>query len=282
MYARTYVAYASPHVHTRPYMDNELRSASQSMHDSSERSAYAPAAHDKPSRKIPKFPFVLVAVLLIVAAGGYSFWKFVLNKPTKILSPATSQVDTTPKVINDVPSAPATESYTSTALSVSFKYPKKWKVIEASGGIRVESPGFTYNAVGLGDIAGNFRLYLRQGARPIDGSYIGKGIAIKSSEKLVYSQPAIGQRTDTLISFFGSETFESFSFFMIVGNFQLNLGDSLGSDYGREPDTYIMAGGYSTPAAIDDMATNAVPLDYYATTTAYKQAVAIVASLQLK
>lgn len=262
-------------------MDDDLRQASQSMNDRSERSAYTPSTAKKP-RKSLKLPLILIATVVILSIAGLAVWKFVLNKPKPVTVNSTAKVDTTPKVATDVPVAPATEKYESTALDVSFKYPKTWKATEAAGGIRIESPEFTYRAVNLGDVKGNFRVYIRQGSRSIDGSYIGKGIAIKPSEKLVYTQPAIGQREDTLLSFFGSETFENFSFFMIAGNFQLNMGDTLGPDYGKEPDAYIIAGGYSTPAAIDDLATRPVTLEYYATTNAYKQAIAIIASLQLK
>lgn len=170
----------------------------------------------------------------------------------------------------------------SSALFIGFKYPKTWKVSEASGGIRIESPQFSYPAANLGTVTGLFRIYIRQGARTVDGKYIGDGLAIKPSEKLTYTQPAAGQRADTLISSFGSNSTSIFTFFLIAGNFQLNIGDTLGPNYGKEPDAVIVAGGYTTPTAADDLAMSSVALKYYATTNAYKQAMQIVASLQLK
>lgn len=250
------------------------------MNNSEDKPAYAPRPSKKPRKSI-KIPLMILGVLIVLAAAGFAGWNIFLNKP-KTTTVATAPIPETPKVLSDVPNATATETYNSTALSVSFKHPKTWKISEATGGIRIESPNFTYRSIGAGDIPGNFRVYIRQGSRSIDGAYIGKGIAIKSSQKLTYTQPAPGQRTDTLLSFFGDNAIDNFSFFLIAGNFQLNLGDILGPDYGKEPDTYIVAGGYSSTSAVDDLATIPVSTDYYATTNVYKQAVAIIASLQLK
>lgn len=261
-------------------MDEDLRSASQSMNNDVEKPAYAPQLVKKPHKSL-KLPLIILGVLIVLAAAGFAGWNIFLNKPADTPVPSTPKAET-PKVISDAPSAQATETYSSSALSVSFKYPKTWKISEATGGIRIESPDFTYRSISAGDIAGNFRVYIRQGSRNVDGVYIGKGIAIKTSDKLVYTQPAPGQRADTLLSFFGENGIDNFSFFLIAGNFQLALGDTLGPDYGKEPDTYIVAGGYSSTSAVDDLATIPVSTDYYATTNAYKQAVAIIASLQLK
>jgi len=266
-------------------MEEDLRSASNSMNGSETQPAYAPA-----KKKSPKFNkkilFTLLAVVVLIAAG-LAVWKFVLNKPAA-KQPQTQQTatdlpaTTTNKVPEDVPAASLSETYESTALSVGFKYPKTWKVSEANGGVRIESPAFTYEAMGLGAAEGIFKIYIRQGARAVDGKYIGRGYAIKPSEKLTYTQPALGQRTDTLLSSFGLDDSENFDFFFIAGNFQLAKGDTLGPDYGKEPDTYIIAGGYSNATAVDDLAFTPVSLTEYTTSTAYKQALQIVASLQLK
>ena len=69
---------------------------------------------------------------------------------------------------------------------------------------------------------------------------------------------------------------------MVAGNFQLNKGDTLGPDYGKEPETFIVTGGYSSSVLTDDLATNKVPLDSYRQTNAYKQAIAIIKSLKLE
>ncbi|CAN5461879.1 hypothetical protein BH10PAT3_BH10PAT3_6170 [soil metagenome] len=261
-------------------MDDDLRSASNSLKESAERPVYAPKPTKKPRRSF-KIPMLILAAILVLLGGGFLAWKLLLHKSgpaTLATNPVVSEL----KNLEDVPKAQATETYNSTALSVSFKYPKTWKITEATGGIRIESPWFAYSALDHSIVNGNFRIYIRQGSRTIDGKYIGRGVAIKPSETLTYSQPAPGQRTTTLLSSFGLDTADNFAFFMIAGNFQLNEGDTLGPDYGKEPDAYIIAGGYSTPAAVDDLATTVVPLNYYATTIVYKQAVDIISSLQLK
>ena len=153
---------------------------------------------------------------------------------------------------------------------------------EANGGIRIESTAFTFPAKYQGETSGNFRIYIRQGARKVDGTYIGRGYAVKPSEKLTYTQPAVGQRTETLLSSFGYDTTDNFAYFLIAGNFQLALGDTLGPNYGTEADTYIITGGYTSPTAVDDLATIPVALTYYQTTKAYRQALIILGSLQLK
>ena len=265
-------------------MDDDLKSASDSLNEPSETPAYRPSASKQP-RRFPKKLFTTLFIILVLASGGFALWVFVLNKPDSGNNePTKSAVTQAPKTEtkDDVPDAAATETYNSTALSIGFKYPKTWKVSEAEGGIRVESPQFNYPAANLGNVDGMFRVYIRQGARKVDGKYIGAGLAIKPSEKLVYTQPAVGQRTDTLLSSFGADSTDIFTFFLIAGNFQLNKNDTLGPNYGSEPDAYIIAGGYTTTAATDDLAMNSVSLDYYSTTKAYKQALGIIGSLQLK
>ncbi len=263
-------------------MDNDLKSASASLNEPSTSAAYHPSAPVAP-RRSPKGLLIALVAIIVLAGIGFGVWKFVLNKPKKATAPNPAVTQATTQTSgSDVPNVASTESYSSSALSVGFKYPKGWKVTEATGGIRIDSPAFSYPAANLGTVDGLFRVYIRQGARKVDGAYIGAGIAIKSSEKLTYAQPAIGQRADTLLSSFGSNSIDIFTFFLIAGNFQLNKGDTLGPNYGTEPDTYIVAGGYTTPQAVDDFAMNSVAITYYANTNAYKQAVAILASLQLK
>ncbi len=68
---------------------------------------------------------------------------------------------------------------------------------------------------------------------------------------------------------------------MIAGNFSLQKDESLGPEYGREPETYIIAGGYSSTELTDDLATNQVGLEYFSQTNAYKQAIEILKSLKI-
>jgi hypothetical protein len=265
-------------------MEDDLKSASDALKETSDKPARKPSPVRAP-KESHKGTIISIILIILAGAAGLGAWKFVLNSSKKADSTNVDKIaanNPTPTTKTDVPSANATEVYNSTILNLGFKYPKTWKVTEANGGIRVESPTFNFPASNLGNIDGIFRVYIRQGARKIDGSYIGKGIAIKTSDVLTYTQPEPDQRKTTLLSSFGSETIDIFSFFLIAGNFQLKIGDTLGPDYGSEPDAYIIAGGYTTTAAVDDLAMNAVALDYYATTNAYKQALQIIGSIQLK
>jgi len=263
-------------------MEEDLKSASDGLRED-DHPAYQPRPA-KPDRNFPKILIVIFVVIVLLAAAGLAVWKLVLNKPKTAPPSSASTAQVTPKVKvgDDIANEALTETYNSTPLSISFKYPKSWKVSEANGGIRVESPTFNYLPAEAASLDGNFRIYIRQGSRTQDGKYIGRGQAIKASEKLTYTQPAVGQRVDTWLSSFGYDSQKIFSFFLIAGNFELKQGDTLGPDYGKEPDAYIVAGGYSGPNATDDLAMNSVSLDYYATTNAYKQALQIIASLQLK
>ncbi len=225
----------------------------------------------------------MLILLAILALGGlgYGVWKGLPAKDAAAPSPTANPTAPAPNKTTDIPQSPNDVIYKSDDLDIEFKHPKAWTVSEANDGLRITSPDFQYKTVASGEKTGNFRVYIRKGARDIDGSYIGKGVAIKPSEKLVYANPGVGQRPDTLISSFGLATPDNFAFFLIAGNFQLKAGDTLGPSYGREPETFIIAGGYASKDLSDDLATNPVPLDSLANSQAYRQAVAIVKSLKL-
>ncbi len=268
-------------------MDDDVRAAANAMANDQKHPAYAPMPPKSPQqRSFKKLPVIILMSAVILGAAGFIIWKTV-QKDTPVATPATSSNQeessaqkTQPS--SDVPDSSASETYQSNALSVAFKHPTTWKVSEANGGIRVESPSFTFPSRYQGEVSGNFRIYIRQGARKVDGTYIGRGYAVKPSEKLVYTQPAVGQRSETLLSSFGYDTTDNFAFFLIAGNFQLAPGDTLGPDYGKEAETYIITGGYASPSAVDDLSAIPVSLNYYQTTNAYRQALAILGSLQLK
>jgi hypothetical protein len=187
-------------------MDEDLKSASDGVAEIEHKPAYSPK-HSKKKRKLSKTPLIIILVLILVGSGGFAAWNLLLNKPkadstgtlapTKSGNSAASSTPSRPLNPKDTPTEPLTQKYTSTKLNVAFQYPASWKISEANGGLRIESPKFTYNAIDAGDINGNFRIYIRQGARDIDAKYIGHGVAIKPSDKLTYTQPALGQRTST-------------------------------------------------------------------------------------
>lgn len=241
-------------------------------------------AHAPKSRrnKSGKKVFLLITSLVLVAGLGIGAL-FALRQH-KESTPKTTQpaavVRTAPP--KDVADAPKTELYENGFLGFSLQRPSTWTATETKDtGVRIESPDFHYTTSNKGDVTGNFRLYIRKGARAVDSGYIGRGVALAESQKLVYVKPAVGQRTDTWLTLYGLDRPDNFAYFMIAGNFHLQMGDTLGPGYGKEPETYIITGGYSAKEQKDDLATNEVPLSAIQTSNAYKQAVAVLASLQL-
>ncbi len=241
---------------------------------------------DKPPKNLrPPKKFVYAVLGIAVLAGlvfaGWELFGSKNNNQGPIAQP-TAEPQQAVNTNNDVPQATNTKSYESDTIGIKLNHPDTWKVTESGGGVRLTSPNFTYQAVDGTEIDGHFRIYIRLGARSVDGKYIGRGVAIKPSEKLKYSDPLPGQRETTLLSSFGLDKTDNFGFFLIAGNFDLKKGDTLGPDYGKEADAFIVSGGYSSYELKDDMATSMMPAESYDQTNAYKQAVGIVQSLQLR
>lgn len=252
-------------------------------------------AEERPSYKVPDYPgmkppknrkkslIVIPLVIIVVGAlgfGGYKIFGHKKSTPKTVTNASTDIPDASNK---DVPLASSTKTYENGFLGVTLSYPDTWTTTESDNkaSVRLESPNFSYLTTSKGTVTGNFRIYIRKGARTIDGKYIGRGYAIQPSEKLTYAKPAVGQRTDTNLSLFGLDTPDNFAFFMIAGNYNLKKGDTLGPNYGKEQETYIIVGGYSSKDLKDDLATNPVSTDMIKTSNAYKQATDILKSLQL-
>lgn len=227
-------------------------------------------------------PLGILVLVALVSAGAYFGWKYFEGKDSS--APETPQVSA--PVENQDTGQPEvgelTEEYSSSELRLDFKHPSTWTVTEGAGGIRVESSDITYTSIDDEQIEGNFRLYIRKGARDVDSKYIGRGVAIKASEELVYNDPEPGQRKETNLSFFGLDMPDNFAFIMVAGNFSLKKGDTLGPGYGTEPDAYIIAGGYTSEDLSEDLATNKVPIESYAYSSAYLEALEIIKSLKLR
>ena len=240
----------------------------------------------KPPKNRKKL-LVIFLVVLVLAGVGFGVWKLILNKKPASQTASNSQ-NTAPAAnssqsgTDDIPDAKPTEAYEKGFLGLELTYPKGWTVTDTSdNGVRIESPEFSYQTLDKGKVTGYFRIYIRKGARASDAKYIGRGVAIKPSEKLAYKDPAPDQRKDTLVSSFGLDETDNFAYFMVAGNFDLKVGDTLGPTYGKEPETFIIAGGYSSKDLTDDMATNKVGTAEYDQTNAHKQALAILETLQL-
>ncbi|MCW1908469.1 MAG: hypothetical protein KIH63_003970 [Candidatus Saccharibacteria bacterium] len=239
---------------------------------------YAP----KPSKK--KW-LVFGTVLVIVAAAGLGYWLLSRPKSTTNSTDQSAKSNTpapAPAPASDVPDATQTTVYENGPLGVTLTHPVGWKVTPTENkGVRVESPEFSLETVDGEEVTALFRIYIRKGARSQDSTYIGRGVALKDSEKITYTKPALGQRSDTLLSTFGLDEPTAFNYFFVAGNFQLKKGDTLGPDYGKEPETFIIAGGYSSDELTDDLAFYSVDADLPTTSEAYSQAFDIIKSLEL-
>lgn len=266
-----------------PNDDDLLPEGSMDLPGNSEQ----PLPHLKSSqnKKIRPKRVLYVIILVVVAAALFAF---VTYKNRQVDQADSLPVGTTPTVtenessdFSDVPQVAETKVFKSGRPRLELTYPTSWQISENDGGIKLESKEFTYKSTTGEQIKGNFRIYIRQGARSEDSDFIGRGLAIKASEQIDYDDPVVGQRTTTNLSFFGLDSTDHFAYFFVAGNFSLDVGQSLGPDFGKEPEAYVITGGYSSAQLTKDMETNKVPLDYFQTTRAYDQAVNIVKSLKL-
>jgi hypothetical protein len=227
---------------------------------------------------------ILGIVTTIIAVGGLGYWTLTRSRTNNAPSQASpSDAPTTTTVpASDVPESTQMTEYDNGPLGVTLTHPVGWKVTETQNkGVRVESPLFSLETADGEQKTALLRIYIRKGARTQDSAYIGRGVAIKDSEKITYTKPALGQRSDTLLSTFGLDEPSAFNYFFIAGNFQLKKGDTLGPDYGKEPETFIIAGGYASDELTDDLAFYSVNLIIPTTSTAYRQAIDIIKSLEL-
>ncbi len=246
-----------------------------------------PVLEPQPKGGFSKKRLLLVIVSLLTLAGiGFGLALYTSkDKPSQPANgqSSASQNPVTSSGTSDIAPTGATKVFKSDFPRVEFTYPETWNVTENRDqqSIKVESPEFSYTSITGTTISGNFRIYIRQGARQQDSKYIGRGVASQPSEKLIYTAPASSQRPETNLSFFGLDGSNNFAYYMIAGNFSLQKDETLGPEYGTEPETYIIAGGYSSTELTDDLATNPVPLEYFSTTTDYKQSMDIIKSLKI-
>ena len=233
------------------------------------------------SKKPKKLILILFTLAIVVALVGTIKMFTHKNLPNKTTTNVEKKSEQKVEVA-DLPTTTATKEYENGPMGLTLTYPSDWTATETTdNGTRIESPVFNYKNLDGDPVSGNFRIYIRKGARAADRKYIGRGVAIQESLKTIYKKPAVGQRADTLVTNFGLDTADNFAYFFVAGNFQLKVGDTLGPDYGKEPETFIISGGYSSKDLKDDMATNTVPVDYISKSNAYKLAIEIIKSLQL-
>lgn len=249
--------------------------------------AAPPSQHAQPAarKRSKKKPLLIIGAIIFGALIGFGIWwlthKDAAQSTTKQTPTTTAITQETSRSDYDISKTTATETYENSPMRASITYPKNWKVTENDYGFTVTSPSFSFETTDKGVVKGAYTVYVRQGARAVDGKYIGAGVAIKPTETLTYTNPGAGQRTSTNFTQFGADTPDHFTYFMVTGDFNLQKGETLGPNYGKEASTFIIVGGYKADELKDDLAYSNVSLDYYKTTTAYKQAVEIVKSLKV-
>lgn len=232
-------------------------------------------------KKSPKGIIIVLVVIGVLAAAGVIGW-LLFNNPDPETTPTPSQQKQSTTSDNDVPEASNSESFTSSPYRITFQYPKTWTVTENNdNSLLIQSEDFNYKTVSGQSKNGNFRVYVRKGASQADSDVIAKGVAMQNSQKLTYTKPTPAQRTETNLSLFGKDDVNNFAFLLITGNYDLKKGDTLGPNFGKEIDTIIIGGGYAEPGLEPGMATNPVPPTGFDQTNAYKQAIAIIQSMEI-
>lgn len=240
----------------------------------------------KKHRRSPKKFVIIVLVLVVLGALGYVGWSWHAHRKATPAAPATPALAAaTPtesdSSATDSPNTSSLQPFQSAQLHLGVSIPSDWKATEKDGGVTISSPGFTITNSDREQLKGSFTVYMRQGSRTTDGKYIGQGVAIKPTEKMAYAAPGNAQRKETQLTNFGAVTSDHFTFFMITGDYNLQKEGQLGGSYGREPDTYIIVGGFADSKRTDDLAFVNVPLEAYAKSRAYAQAIAILKSIKI-
>ncbi len=231
------------------------------------------------SRKSFKKPLLILLLLLALGGIGFSIWKM-LSKPRPTVPPQTNEPTAKPLPTQSEAAAKGFKNFTAETLAVEFSYPDNWTVAEKDGTITVKSPTFSYQTT-QGTTNGYFRIYIRKGARSVDSKYIGRAYAVQPTQQITYTNPAVSQRKTTNLSFFGYDDASNFAFFMITGNFNLKKGETLGPNYGKEAETYIIVGGYSSAEDKDDLSFRMISPSSFQQANAYKQAIEILKSLKV-
>jgi len=226
-----------------------------------------------------KILLISVVILGFLAAGGYAAWHYLDldNQSNTTDAPETTQeIDTEPEDTVEI------EEYESNEPAIAFSYPSNWTVRENDDTLLVESPEIEFKDSNEQLQTGYFRIFLRQTSRDEDANYIGRGVATLPSEPLIYEEPSVNQREETSLSFFGYDNQNNLAFMLVAGNFTLEPGDILGSNYGREEGSYIIGGGYSSDELSDDLQMYQLnPADFQATNE-YEQALEILQSIQIR
>lgn len=237
------------------------------------------------SRKRFIKPVAAMFVLLLAIGIGIWLWLFLFGGDTnEFAGPDQEEIERATEIDTeeDIPAPDGFETIRHDNPRLELTLPESWELTKGDDDIHIESPEFSITTAN-GETIENavFRLYFRQGARENDSKYIGQGLAAIPSKQITYAEPARGQREDTMLSFFGQNATDHIAFLFVAGNFELEVGEALGPDYGQEETTYIIAGGYSADELNDDLNMYPVKPNFFQSTDEYEQALDIIKSLRL-
>ena len=231
-----------------------------------------------------KKKYLIAALLLTVifAGAGFAAWKLFSKKDNQAVNPSPAGTVSQGNVASESPANELTQEYTSDRMLIDFKYPADWKVDELSREITIYSP-----AVELADVNGDnfmaeFRVLVKQGAGETDSEYLGRGLAIKESRPIKYTDPSSNQREKSLVTDFGLDSSAYFSYFVVQGNFNLKKDETLGLDFAGEADEILVSGGFYSKDSKDKTKLISLEADAYENNKLYLTAIEIVKTLRLR
>lgn len=233
-------------------------------------------------RRSKRNKIILASVLLVVAVGSAGYWLFLKPNPHEQKAPQTTQ---SPQ-IEDQPQVVESTKYSSTDLSLSFDYPKNWKIDDSTKGlIRVESP-----ATKLADTSGNQAdakvvvTFLSTGSEVPAFEGRTSATAVMDSEKITYDSPSQSQRQQTYLSFagFGSGRLDAV---FITGDSGYQKDQFIPESDVKKIDPIVSVQAYTcadTGCAGQNAAPYAVAVNEWSANRMFQAALAILKSLRVE
>ena len=156
-----------------------------------------------PAPKHRKWPYVVSAIIAVLALGGVAYWYFALRQPSEQPQPSVPATPATPRPQTG-PTQPeplSTKPYTSSAFGMSFTYPDTWTVKEENTLITVTAPPEKrQNAAGQA-ITGKTVITFNHKGQNLAAFDAGNAVAVRTSEKMKYTNPTQAQRAETYLTF---------------------------------------------------------------------------------
>ncbi|HEY1835716.1 MAG TPA: PsbP-related protein [Candidatus Saccharimonadales bacterium] len=191
------MATADKHSGANQVPEHEADDYEAASHSTADYAKFMPEL--RPKKKWPRVVgWTLLGIVILAALGAGGYW-LANRKPAP--KPAQSQQNANSQTSNKITTT--TKPYTSNDLNLSFNYPENWTVADTGNGkLTVTSP-----AMQLTDASGQTQtgkvVMTIQNENSADFSAFkaGNAVAVMTSEKVAYTNPASDQRADTYISF---------------------------------------------------------------------------------